>query len=405
VTYAPGVVSDLLDAVIRSARTFHRLEHLGRRGPTSTLKEETITDLLLAELQGREFEVVGRCPRCGGECPDWTGSPRRPMRVRAKALTKYQEGGNSAHGKAPTGADFVLAMRGTDGREVLMFVQAKRAVAGKKSLVEADQYRALLRAATDHHAVPLYAFYVQQPDAHTSTDTRCSRHVSAAERSIVLVMAGESGTADYLPGLSTVDLLSRGLPLRCLGGCPTVGSTERAPVVERADAFIRALDPDYRPRERVDRSDDGAPPDIPDGAAVVYDDGAWRVGRVDAAEDQVLVVRLGAQAIAEEPDRTYIGWGQGMTADQVRDAARMWWKLNQARVARVRHLVAVAEGEVVGVYDVVADPRSESVNGVHRIAFELVDAASDRRRELSALVAAHPAKSGARNPVRYLSLG
>lgn len=404
-TYAPGVVSDLLDAVIRSARTFHRLEHLGRRGPTSTLKEETITDLLLAELQGREFEVVGRCPRCGRDCPDWTGSPRRSMRVRAKALTKYQEGGNIAHGKAPTGADFVLAMRGADEREVLMFVQAKRAVIGEKSLVDEVQYRALLRAAADHHAVPLYAFYVQQPDAHTSTGTRCSRHVSAAERSIVLVAAGEPGTAEYLPGLDIPALLSRGLPLRCLGGCPTVGSTERAPVVERADAFVRALDPDVRPRESVDRADDGAPRDVPGGAAVVFDDGAWRIGRVDAAEDQVLVVRLGAQAVAEEPDRAFIGWGPGMTRDQVRDAARMWWKLNQERAARVRHLVAVAEGEVVGAYDVVADPRSESFGGGHRIAFEVVDAEPRRSAELSALVAARPAKSGARNPVRYLRLG
>ena len=401
VAYAPGAFSSLLGATIRSSRTFHRLENLGRTRRPFTLYEETITDLLIAELTGREFEVFAPCPHpgCGGDCYDWLGQPR-PLgkRLRAKALTKYQEGGNPAHNVTGTGADFVFSVPGPSlpggPRPVYrMMIQAKRALIGKPAQVDAVQYRKLLAAASAFNAAPFYAFYVQQPDAHTSSPTACRRHTSAAERSIVLVPAGE--TLNNLNEMTNENMLALGLPLRCLGGCSTVGSTGSS-VRDAVGRFIRLSFPDYQP------SDDPIPRhELP---IIEIDPEVWQAPRVDAAEDQVLVVRLGDREDVADPDRQHIGWHPDMTPDQIRDAARMWWVLAPGRAAKVKHVVAVTQHEVVGMYDTVGDPTVDDRSGTRRVAFVLTPASGENRDRLARLASELSWRHGAQNPVRYISL-
>lgn len=199
----PDVFVDLLDATLRGSKNYHRLEHLGRR-TDYTLKEETVTDLLLAEMAGRAYEVSAGCPACAraDTCRDWDGG-RTPdtAGVRARALTRAQEGGNQAKKQAGAHADFVLTVEHSDpdnstqgdARQVRLLVQAKRATPGRKFLntkVLRDQYDGLLAAAQHYGAAPYYALYVQQPDPHRNSRTRCRRHPAAADQSIVLVPAG-----------------------------------------------------------------------------------------------------------------------------------------------------------------------------------------------------------------------
>jgi hypothetical protein len=59
VTEASALFVDLLDATMRSCRNYHRLDHCSHvdgSSPKSVFrfKEETITDLLIGELAGRE---------------------------------------------------------------------------------------------------------------------------------------------------------------------------------------------------------------------------------------------------------------------------------------------------------------------------------------------------------------
>lgn len=403
VAYAPGVFSSLLDATIRSSRSFHRLEHLGRTRRPFTLYEESITDLLMAELIGREFEVVARCPHpvCGGSCRDWSGQPRPLGKwVSAKALTKYQEGGNAAHNVTGTGADFVFSVRGPaphgGPRPVYrLMIQAKRALIGERSEVDDVQYSKLLTAAEAFKAAPFYAFYVQQPDAHTSSPTACLSHTSAAERSIVLVPAGGPGTLTYLPGMANEDMLALGLPLRCLGGCSTVSSS-RASVTDAVTLFIRRAFPSYLP------SDDPIPRhELP---MIEIDPEVWKAPRVDADTDQVLVVRLRDREEVTDADRRYIGWHPDMTPDQIREAASMWWVLAPDRAAKVKHVVAVAQHEVVGVYDTAGDPTVDDSGGTRRVALVLKPASREERDRLAQLVSGLSWPQGARNPVRYISL-
>jgi hypothetical protein len=82
VTEASALFVDLLDATMRSCRNYHRLDHCSHvdgSSPKSVFrfKEETITDLLIGELAGREYEVSAGCPECGPgrRCSDWDGDP------------------------------------------------------------------------------------------------------------------------------------------------------------------------------------------------------------------------------------------------------------------------------------------------------------------------------------------
>lgn len=118
---------------MRGSRNYHRLEHLGRRD-AYTFHEETITDLLVAEMAGKSYDIDATCPVCatGAACPDWDGATRLGVRgIHVRALTKIEEGGNRRLKRAGVHADFVVAVQDHDpdlpgrGPEHRMLVQAK----------------------------------------------------------------------------------------------------------------------------------------------------------------------------------------------------------------------------------------------------------------------------------------
>jgi hypothetical protein len=214
VTEAPEIFVDLLDATVRSARNYHRLDHCsfvpGARPKSGfRFKEETITDLLVGELAGKQYDVLAACPVCGpGTCADWDGDPGCAVSgFQIRALTKHEEGGRR-RGRAGAHADFILTIRRQDpgsgmhragGPELRIMVQAKRVDPLRPAFrPDRSQYGKLVEIAPAYGAVPYYALYVQQSSPHDSAPTACPRAVSASDRSIVLAAASVGPAA--LPG-------------------------------------------------------------------------------------------------------------------------------------------------------------------------------------------------------------
>lgn len=405
----PDVFSDLLTATVSSSRNFHRLEHLGRRG-LRTFHEETVTGLLIAELTGRPFDVVAPCPACASEsCREWNGqAPPVPMSARARTLTRYEEGGNKKTGVPGTGADFVIELREVDvngGQDngglakTRLLVQAKRVRPGVRINLPKLQYADLLKAATDLDAAPFYALYVQQPDAHASTPTGCAVHTTAAERSIVLVPAGSPGTAGYLPGKTVVGMLELGLPLRCLAGCPTTGTNYATPVATSVKKFVQKAFAEYEPATEHSQALDGA-------ERLVIDAGHRFVAPPQTKlANEVLAVRLGPQQDAPEADRRYIGYAPSMSLDEVREAARKWWRMNEPRAATVRYVIALTwSGHVVEVYRALPGIESVVEGAGTRVAYRLIEEADDdlRQRLMAMAQSLSELPPAARNPIRYL---
>jgi hypothetical protein len=142
----PGVFENLRNAVLRGSRSYHRLEHLGRNRDSETdsgrriytLAEETITDLLIADMAGAAYEVAGPCPACptesspgGAGCVHWNGVAK-PVEasLMIRPLTRAEEGGNRK-GKAAVGADFVMTFHNSTesgtAPSIRLLIQAKRA--------------------------------------------------------------------------------------------------------------------------------------------------------------------------------------------------------------------------------------------------------------------------------------
>ncbi len=207
-TEVPEIFVDLLDATVRSARNYHRLDHCsfvpGARSRSGfRFKEETITDLLVGELAGKQYDVQAACPVCGpGTCGDWDGDPNCAVSgFQIRALTKHEEGGRR-HRRAGAHADFILTIRRQDpgsgvhrvgSPELRIMVQAKRADPRRLAFrPDQYQYSKLVEIAPAYGAVPYYALYVQQPGPHDSVSTACPRAVSASDRSIVLAAAAAS---------------------------------------------------------------------------------------------------------------------------------------------------------------------------------------------------------------------
>lgn len=400
-TGVKNVFSDLLSAVISSSRNFHRLEHLGRRSGSRTFDEEAITGLVLAELTGRAYQVAAPCTQCGGaECIDWSGQPPpQAGAARAKAMTKHEEGGNAKYGEDGNGADFAIAVQfGAEDRETRLLVQAKRSEGGKRPNIPPRQYRLLLDAAASLDAAPYYAIYIQAKDAHTSLPTVCDVHVTAAERCIVLVPAGPEEGADYLPRLSLAELAKRGRPLRCLAGCAST-STRSSSVGDAVNAFVHASFSDYVPA-----SADSPPLDV--GTRVeIRTDHQMVDPMTGVARDQVLMVRLGERQWVSSPEPRFIGHAPEMTAAEIRQAARMWWRLNARRALTVGHVVAVERsGDVVGVYRVKGGIERRVDNAETRVAFDVEEEPDEQvRRGVVAMADLVTSTSrGTRNPVRYL---
>ena len=421
----PDVFVDLLDATVRGSRNYHRLEHLGRR-TDYTLKEETITDLLLAEMAGRSYEVTAGCPGCdpGRNCRHWEGG-RQPdaAGVRLRALTKAQEGGNRSTGQQGANADFVLSVvhadpddpDPADAPQFRLLVQAKRAAPGGRFLNTKDrgQYDRLLVAATDHGAVPYYALYVQQPGPHGSSPTRCGRHKTAADRSVVLVPAGPGSLYGAVKDGTVDEALARGRPLRCLAGCTCSGSTAKAAAFDAVRAFVQTDFPGY--------NGTGTGIELPRGvASTAINDARWRPGAgppvlppaadgdpEDQGEETLLVVRLGQQEPSPESGREWIGYAPGMDDADIREAARRYWRLDPLRARRIRYLVAASGRDALAAFAVTPDSLTYTVgsSGIRRAAFELVPVPDPRLRarllDLAGTALAR-LRSGARNPVLYV---
>ena len=435
-TETPDIFVDLLDATMRSARNYHRLDHCSLvpgANPKSgfRFKEETITDLLVGELAGKQYDVQAACPICApATCADWDGDPNCAAgRFLIRALTKHEEGGRP-RGRAGAHADFILAIRRQDpgsgahrggSPELRIMVQAKRVDPRRLTFrPKRSQYSKLVQVAPAYGAVPYYALYVQQPSPHDSAVTACPRAVAASDRSVVLTAATAGPAA--LPGRPLAGILREARPLRCLADCTcadpgadTSGRPDPGSVWDTAFRFITRDFPAYQPAS----SQQELPPGVPAVRTNLSQykpraaaSGSTRRPRSTAGtrrlrDDEVLLIRLGAQRESPTPDRPFIGYSPGMSIGEVRDSARMYWRLAAERAQRVRYLVISAGGRALDACEVTPDGLTfvEGADGQRRVAFTVTKITSSNlrralltraERELSRL------PPGARNPCVYL---
>ncbi|GAA3201785.1 hypothetical protein ACFO1B_06470 [Dactylosporangium siamense] len=377
----PDVFVNLRSAVLRGSRSYHRLEHLGRNrdseadspGRGYTLAEETITDLLIADMAGVAYEVAGPCPDClpeSADCAHWNGVAKSSeARLLIRPLTKAEEGGNRK--KKAVGADFAMtfhnstATGGAPG--VRLLIQAKRAVlpVGRILTTPAEdrQFRQLITSADEYGAVPYYALYVQHPDAHRVSETRCPyTSESAADTAIVLAPAHPDRG---LLNSRAEDAIAVGRPLLCMTGCPCCGTRTTAVTFDAALAFVHQDFPGYQPQEDLRPLPAGqAAVSIDDGRAAVVEAPNRSPRRGGAAGDdrKILIVRLGTTR--ESPDGRWIGYSPDMNPQQVKDSASKGWILDERKVAAVRHVVATFRDDVVGIYQISPNgPVKERVSG------------------------------------------
>lgn len=229
----------------------------------------------------------------------------------------------------------------------------------------------------------------------------------------MLVPAGSPATCD-LRGRPVVDVLAAGRPLRCLGGCRCTGKPRSATAWAAVGAFISANFPEHEP------APPGTPP--PDGLRRVEINAArYRLGQDPSVEraqpprrapdsggarESLLIVRLGRQAPSPEPGRTHIGYDASMSRDELRDAARMYWRLDPRRAEGLTHLVAASGRKPVEAYVIVPDSLTytTSPDGSRRAAFELREVGQRRLRAQLLRRAADALgrlSRGAQNPVLY----
>jgi hypothetical protein len=440
VTETAGIFVDLLAATIRSSRNYHRLDHCSyvkEPGSKSVFrfKEETITDLLIGELAGKEYDVSAACPLCGdGACGDWDGNPVPAVSgLRIRAMTRHEEGGNKRTGKAGTHADFIVAVRRQDpgsglhlagARELRIMVQAKRVDPSLPTFRPSPaQYDKLVEAANRCGAVPYYALYVQQPSPHHSAPTACPRALSASDRSVVLAAAHASTDPGALPGQPIIAVLSDARPLRCLVDCTcsqlgAIQGKQSGPdsVWDRALGFINRDFPEYQPVSSVEP----LPPDVP---TVRTNLSEYKPPRMDvesrqhsahsgtrnerAGQDEVLLIRLGTRRPSPTPDRRFIGYASDMSADDLRDAGRMYWRLGDEHARRVRYLVISADGQALDAFEVSPDGLTfvEGADGVRRVAFTVTDITNSNLKHKLLAMATRKLDQllpGARNPCIYL---
>ena len=435
-TEVPEIFVDLLDATVRSARNYHRLDHCsfvpGARSRSGfRFKEETITDLLVGELAGKRYDVQAACPVCGpGTCGDWDGDPSCAVSgFQIRALTKHEEGGRR-HRRAGAHADFILTIRRQDpgsgvhrvgSPELRIMVQAKRADPRRPAFrPDQYQYSKLVEIAPAYGAVPYYALYVQQPGPHDSVSTACPRAVSASDRSIVLAAAGPAA----LPGRLLTGILREARPLRCLVGCTCAdpggnssGQPDPGSAWDTAFRFITRDFPGYQPAS----SQQELPPGVPAVRANLSQyklpgagPGSGRQRRSAAAgarpleDDEVLLIRLGTQRESPTPDRRFIGYAPEMSSAELRDSARMYWRLGSERAQRVRYLVISAGGRALDACEVTPDGLTfvEGADGRRRVAFTVtVITSSDLKHTLLARAERRLSRlsPGARNPCVYLT--
>jgi hypothetical protein len=122
---------------------------------------------------------------------------------------------------------------------------------------------------------------------------------------------------------------------------------------------------------------------------------------------EVLLIRLGAQRASPTPDRPFIGYAPGMSTGELRDSARMYWRLEGERARRVRYLVISAGRHVLDACEVISDGLTfvEGADGRRRVAFTVTAiGSSGLQHRLMALAERRLSELplGARNPCIYL---
>jgi len=96
-----------------------------------------------------------------------------------------------------------------------------------------------------------------------------------------------------------------------------------------------------------------------------------------------------------------------MSREDLRDAARMYWRLDGERADRVRYLVISANREVLDACEVAPDGLSfvEYADGSRRVAFAITDITdSELKQRLLAMATRRlgQLRPGTRNPFIYL---
>ncbi len=122
----------------------------------------------------------------------------------------------------------------------------------------------------------------------------------------------------------------------------------------------------------------------------------------------MLLIRLGTQRESPTPDRRFIGYAPEMSSAELRDSARMYWRLGSERAQRVRYLVISAGGRALDACEVTPDGLTfvEGADGRRRVAFTVtVITSSDLRHTLLARAERRLSRlsPGARNPCVYLT--
>ena len=361
-----------------------------------------------------------------GACADWDGDPSCAVSgFQIRALTKHEEGGRR-RGRVGAHADFILTIRRQDpgsgvhragSPELRIMVQAKRADPCRPAFrPDQSQYGKLVEIAPAYGAVPYYALYVQQPGPHDSVSTACHRAVSASDRSIVLAAAFAGPAA--LPGRPLTGILHEARPLRCLAGCTCADPGGHKPGQPDPgsvwDSALRFITRDFPATSRsapsrschraYPRCAQTCPSTSPPGTGPgTGQSRACRCQHQAPGDDQVLLIRLGAQQESPTPDRPLIGYAPGMSAGELRDSARMYWRLGSERAQRVSYLVISAGGRALDACEVAPIGLTfvEGADGRRRVAFTVTGiASSDLKRNLLARAERRLSRlpPGARNP-------
>lgn len=175
------------------------------------------------------------------------------------------------------------------------------------------------------------------------------------------------------PHTPIVEWALRARPLSCLGGCPCLktGSSDAfAAILEFARSFVS----EYSPVNRL------GPLEVFGVPKLTIDNGTQSLPRrrrkpvVGRQVDAVVVVRLGNPGWKDDggdgPQRkTGFHTNPPLSADELRDATRMYWRMAKDRAENVQYLVASHRGEVHGIYKVSDGDSVITHNG--RIKFEV----------------------------------
>lgn len=430
-----------------SCQSVYRLQHLGAR--KFAWQEETFTELLLGHLTGVDYRIDAVCPDCapGQRCTAWGSATRAAAGAGGlRLLTRPEEGGNRARERRGVGADFLYSVQDASGeQEARLLIQAKRARHGapiKAAALPAAQRSDLLDAAQHFGATAYYLFYAESASAHVGHVTRCPEHVSPSDTSIVLVPAAVLHRVfdrERARSVAAAEVFAQGRSLLCLDGCtPAPGLS----AFDRVLGFLRDDTPEYQPidvanfhpgehelppvvtvlgkRAKPPRRPPGqvtrAQHQVGDGEILWVDLGDWVPE--DAGSDHrttpetpgwaLQTMRpVGARSAGPSDPRARAGYGwyPGISADRLRDSARMYWRLALGRAVGVRYLAAWARGELRAVYQVVEDSLVIHHDHGGKVSFELVelDPETTAYRQVAGRSTAYVAarKPGARNVVGY----